>query len=141
MPLPSPGILLDSIIHESSLSFCVLRAILLLKRLFLPEVCVCVEVTTGKMRPNSVQGTINKYYKIPNNNLALALILGLFLGIRQVLSFLVFHKQTQLIVIKLLLRPNSFPLYFIWAYLIMAIAVSMVLHLGVMLLATYASAI
>ena len=100
-----------------------------------------MEVTTGKMRPNSVQGTINKYYKIPNNNLALALILGLFLGIRQVLSFLVFHKQTQLIVIKLLLRPNSFPLYFIWAYLIMAIAVSMVLHLGVMLLATYASAI
>ena len=108
---------------------------------FFCQKCVCVEVTTGKMRPNSVQGTINKYYKIPNNNLALALILGLFLGIRQVLSFLVFHKQTQLIVIKLLLRPNSFPLYFIWAYLIMSIAVSMVLHLGVMLLATYASAI
>ena len=95
----------------------------------------------GKMRLNSVQGTINKYYKIPNSNLALALILDLFIGIRQVLSFLVFHKQTQLIVIKLLLRPNCFPLYFILAYLIMAIAVSMVLYLGLMLLAAYASAI
>ena len=44
--------------------------------------------------------------------MALALILDLFLGIRQVLSFLVFDKHTELIVIKLLLRPNSFHLYF-----------------------------
>lgn len=81
------------------------------------------------MRQSSVQGAINKYYKLPNNNLALELIFNLFLGIRQGLNSLVFHKQTQLIVMKPLLRRKSFHFYFILAYLIMAIAVSLVLCL------------
>lgn len=88
----------------------------------------------GKMRHSSAPSEVNKCYKIPNNNLPLELIFDLFPRIRQVLNFIFVLLKQFLFAIRLPLRPNSF--YFILTCLIMSVAISIVLCLRSIFLAT-----